>query len=59
MIDTCDLTVASWSDDGASFVIRDVKVFSKVRFYSLRFASLKSSDDILMLWLTSTRHIHE
>ena len=31
MIDTCDPLVASWSDGGDSFVIKDVESFSKVR----------------------------
>lgn len=31
MIETCDPTIACWSDDGHSFVIKDVKEFAKVR----------------------------
>jgi len=31
MIDTCDPDVATWADGGQSFVIKDVKEFSKVR----------------------------
>ena len=30
MIDTCDPGIASWADDGNSFIIKDVKEFSKV-----------------------------
>lgn len=29
MIDTCDPGIASWADDGSSFIIKDVKEFSK------------------------------
>lgn len=31
MIDICDPSIASWSDGGDSFIIKDVKEFSKVR----------------------------
>jgi hypothetical protein len=31
MIDSCDPTIASWSNDGLSFVIHDVANFTDVR----------------------------
>jgi hypothetical protein len=31
MIDQCDASIATWSSDGASFVIKDVDEFAKVR----------------------------
>jgi hypothetical protein len=31
MLATCDPAIASWSDGGDSFIIKDVKEFSKVR----------------------------
>jgi hypothetical protein len=31
MIDQCDSSVASWTTDGESFIIRDVEEFAKVR----------------------------
>lgn len=30
MIDTCDPAIATWADNGHSFIIHDVKEFSKV-----------------------------
>jgi hypothetical protein len=32
MIDTCNPDIATWADGGHSFVIQDVKEFSKVSF---------------------------
>jgi hypothetical protein len=35
MIDTCNPDIATWADGGQSFVIQDVKEFSKVSYASV------------------------
>lgn len=33
MIDSCDASIAAWSEDGSTFVVKDPDIFAKVRIY--------------------------
>lgn len=40
MIDSCDPAIATWSDDGCSFIIHDVATFTDVRIMCSMFGGI-------------------